>query len=211
MISKQKRQREAEILRNLFDTMGMPVHYTQRQRLITNFPFLSRGMYYVVNDEVYVTNTAMMNASVYCIHYTEWLDHQVLTSLLASELSEEELEKVIVAAIGTIMALPATIAVIRSLNFYTQVLASITGLTIYERIVSGESIRVKIKCPIAKQRKKPFMVYPLHLMDNMHYVTKSSKWFRWSHVGGIRIGNNKHALSEAEMIEWCDRVEEVKQ
>jgi hypothetical protein len=209
MISKQKREREASVMQNLLDLLGMPVHYTPRFKRITSFPYIPQGTFYVVDDDVSFTNYAMLNSNVYVMHQGELLDQKVLTSLLKSEISNDELELVINGVLKYIAANPRTDTLARTEEYYRLVLNSISGLTIYERIMNGETIRVKLKEPTGKQRKKPFTVYPLHLMSDTQYVTKSSVWFKFSHVEGIRIGTKRTVMTVDEMIWWCDQVEEV--
>jgi hypothetical protein len=98
-----------------------------------------------------------------------------------------------------------------TIDLYAQTLSTISGLTLYERVMNGDSIRVKLKCPLKKQRKEAFTVKPLYLMSPTQYVTKSSAYFKWSYIGGIWIGRSRHALTDTEMIEWFEHVEEVKQ
>lgn len=82
-------------------------------------------------------------------------------------------------------------------------------MDMYEKLMAGNTIRVKIKHPVGKMKKTPFRVAPLWMIGDF-YVTESSEWKRFARIGGITInGRKKHAMSQGEMQVWCQAMEEV--
>jgi hypothetical protein len=82
-------------------------------------------------------------------------------------------------------------------------------MSIYERIMSGETLQVKFKNPVEGLHQGAFKVGPLWLIGDM-YVTDKSEWKRWAEVGGITINERKrHTMQPGEMQAWCSGLELV--
>lgn len=131
-----------------------------------------------------------------------------LLALLDSEMDNVSIQNVLTSVID-LYASNTTIENDAIWAFYMTHRLNMEGLTVYEKLMNGDSVTVKFKEPGEGQRKTPFTVSPLYMMDETHYVTKSSAWFRWSHIGGVRFLMKRVAMNKEEMISWCDFLEEV--
>jgi hypothetical protein len=81
---------------------------------------------------------------------------------------------------------------------------------LYERIMNGEKLRVKLRKPMKGCRFMPFTVQRLLLIGPAHYVHEGSEWARYAKVGGILLnGRIKESMEEQEMQEWLEGVIEV--
>lgn len=83
--------------------------------------------------------------------------------------------------------------------------------TVYERLLAGETLTVQFAGQPEHAHKGTFTAQRLLLMGDLFYVNEGSEWARWAQVGGVRInGVRKHQMSDYEMREWCEGLEEVQ-
>jgi hypothetical protein len=82
-------------------------------------------------------------------------------------------------------------------------------MTIYEKLVAGETLRVRFKNPVGVMERKSFTIKRL-LMLGDYSVTESSEWAQFATVGGIMVNNKrKERMSPEAMQYWCEQLEEV--
>ena len=84
------------------------------------------------------------------------------------------------------------------------------SVSIYQRIVAGEKLIVRLKNPLVGMQQKPFSVVRLLTMGENYSVAESSEWARFASVRGIIInGRQKHRMDQEEMQTWCSKLEIV--
>lgn len=82
-------------------------------------------------------------------------------------------------------------------------------MSVYEKLLEGETLRVRLKNPVGCMRREPFTVARLLLLGD-YYVTESSEWAQFAVVGGVTInGQRRQRMEQEEMQSWCNGLEIV--